>query len=134
MDCVFCAIAAGDEDADVFSETAESVALAPLEPVSPGHLLVVPRDHYESLFDIPADTLAAVTEHARTLARRLEDGGYDGVNVLHASGAVAGQSVGHFHLHLAPRREGDGLDLWPDSGYDGDGDYDRLAAVLGADA
>lgn len=118
MDCVFCSIVAGEEDAVVVDETDETMAFAPLEPVSEGHLLVIPKAHYENLFDVPEPILRAVMEHVKSIAERLHTDEFDGVNLLHASGAAAQQSVPHFHIHLAPRHSNDGLDLWPESTFD----------------
>ncbi|WP_435359760.1 HIT family protein [Haloarchaeobius sp. DFWS5] len=129
MDCTFCAIVAGKADALVLDETDETLAFAPLDPFSEGHLLVVPKTHHESLFDISENALQAVTAHARHVATRLQRHGFDGVNLLHDSGTAAGQSVGHFHLHVAPRRAGDGLTLWPDNGYESRGTEEDYAAV-----
>ncbi|SDQ26535.1 HIT domain-containing protein [Natronobacterium texcoconense] len=133
MTCPFCAIVAEEEEAEVLDETAKTLAFAPLEPVSEGHLLVIPKAHHENLFDIPDSTFRTVVTHAKTIAERLRDDEFDGVNVLHASGEAAQQSVPHFHLHVAPRRSTDGLDLWPDSGYeasDSDGSYEAVKAAL----
>ncbi|AGB16985.1 HIT family hydrolase, diadenosine tetraphosphate hydrolase [Halovivax ruber XH-70] len=118
MSCPFCAIVAGDEPATIVDETEETLAFAPLDPVSEGHLLVVPKAHYESLFDIPRPALDAVVAHTKTIACRLRAAEFDGVNLLHASGEAAQQSVSHFHLHVAPRRADDCLDLWPESGHE----------------
>lgn len=133
MTCTFCDIVAGTMDATVLDETNDSVAFAPLDAVSEGHMLVVPREHYETLFDIPESALTAVTMHTKRIAERLHEHGYDGVNVLHASGRTAQQSAPHFHIHLAPRRTDDELDLWPDSGYDENegGVYDELRELFG---
>ena len=118
MDCVFCSIYRGQEEALILDETDETLAFAPLDHISEGHMLVIPKEHYESLFDIPESTLCAVMEHVRTISRRLCSSDFDGVNLLNASGRAAHQSVPHFHIHIAPRREGDQLDLGPDSSYD----------------
>jgi histidine triad (HIT) family protein len=118
MDCIFCSIVAGEEDAVVVDETDETLAFAPLDPVSEGHLLVIPKSHYESLFDVPESTLSDVIKHTKSIASRLQDSDFDGVNLLHASGEAAQQSVPHFHIHLAPRRSGDELDLWPESTFE----------------
>ncbi|WP_435365487.1 HIT family protein [Haloarchaeobius sp. DYHT-AS-18] len=134
MDCIFCDIVAGDADALVLDETDETLAFAPLDPVSEGHLLVVPKAHHENLFDISEEALRAVTDHARDIATRLEKHGFDGVNLLHDTGVQ--QSVSHFHLHVAPRRADDGLDCWPDSGYESqgtEGDYAAVREALGGD-
>ena len=118
MDCIFCAIVAGEEDAVVVDETDETIAFAPLEPVSEGHLLVIPKAHYENLFDIPEPILRAVMKHAKSIAEELHADDFDGVNLLHTSGKAAQQSVPHFHIHLAPRRSTDDLDLWPESTFE----------------
>ncbi|MCT9095116.1 HIT family protein [Haloarchaeobius sp. HME9146] len=136
MDCIFCDIVAGEADALVLDETDETLAFAPLDPFSEGHLLVVPKAHHESLFDIPEEALRAVSDHARDIATRLQRHGFDGVNLLHDSGEAAHQSVAHFHLHVAPRRAGDGLDLWPEHEYESRGrdvDYSAVREALGGD-
>jgi len=81
-------------------------------------VLVIPKEHHESLLDVPETTLCAVMEHVRSLARRLCADEFDGVNLLNDSGRAAHQSVPHLHIHLAPRRDDDELDLWPESSYD----------------
>jgi histidine triad (HIT) family protein len=138
-DCVFCDIVGGDGEAlvvdecDGGDERAGTLASAPLDPVASGHVLVVPKAHHESLFDVSEDVLAAVTEHARLLARRFRggEGGFDGANVLHDSSAQ--QSVPHLHLDVVGRREGD-RDLWPETEYDGSkrDAYDAVTVALEA--
>lgn len=133
MGCLFCSIVQGDEDAMILDETDETIAFVPLDPVSEGHVLVIPKEHYESLFDISEPTLNAVMEHAKTIAERLRAHDFDGVNLLHASGQAAQQSVPHFHIHLAPRRFDDELDLWPESAYEEsnfDQTYENVRAAL----
>ncbi|NHN42579.1 HIT family protein [Halorubellus sp. JP-L1] len=126
-DCVFCGIVAGDADAlvvearDGDEEQPGTLAFSPLDPIAPGHVLVIPTAHHETLFDVPEDVLAAVMEHTRSLASRMRgDGndecGFDGVNVLNDSTSY--QSVPHLHVHLVGRHEDD-RDLFPDSDYDG---------------
>lgn len=130
-DCVFCNIVSGDAPATIVDRTETTLALVPRTPESPGHLLVIPQAHYESLFDIPESELAAVSRHAKTLAVHFRELGFDGANVLHASGEAAQQSVPHFHL--APRRADDDFDLWPDVRGEGSHDddiYDQLQAEL----
>jgi histidine triad (HIT) family protein len=124
MECTFCSIVKCQEDAEILDETDETLAFAPLEPVSEGHVLVIPKKHYENFFDISESTLRAVMEHTRTIADCLYDRDFDGMNLLHDSGRAAQQSVPHFHIHLAPRRSGDGLDLWSENSYE-ESDFDR---------
>jgi histidine triad (HIT) family protein len=79
MDCTFCSICSGDVDAEVLEETDESLAFAPLPRVSEGHTLVIPKEHYETMFDIPETTLSVV-EHAGAISRRLQASGFDARN------------------------------------------------------
>jgi histidine triad (HIT) family protein len=136
-DCVFCDIVAGDAHALVVDEREGvdgrpgTLAFSPLDPVAPGHVLVIPRAHHESLFDVPADALTAVTEHARSLARRMRGGerGFDGANLLNDSTSY--QSVPHLHLHVVGRREDD-PDLFPETDYDREREdaYDAVTDAL----
>lgn len=136
MDCVFCSICRGEEDALVLDETDETLAFAPLDHVSEGHLLVIPKAHHENILDVPESTLAAVMTHVRTLSRQLCEREFDGVTLLNGNGRAAQQSVPHFHVHLAPRRHEDDLDLWPESSYDEtdvDRIYEHVWSALGTD-
>ena len=113
MGCVFCEIASRQTSATVIYEDDRVIAFGPIEAVSAGHTLVAPKAHYESLSDIASDTLGAVMEAARSIALvLLTKNGATGINLLHASGIDAQQSVLHFHVHLVPRYPHDGLDLW----------------------
>jgi len=84
----------------------------PLRQETPGHLLVVTGAHLRYLWELPAWELVQVTELVRDVARWQVDHGAHGVNVLHASGQAAGQSVLHAHWHVVPRLLNDGRDLW----------------------
>ena len=79
-----------------------------------GHMLAIPKKHVGSLLDCDPETLHALMDTVKWVSdyctRKL---GYEGVNLLNASGACAGQSVPHFHIHLIPRKKGDGIDAWP---------------------
>lgn len=117
--CVFCQIIK-KEEAFIVHETSTALAFLDINPVSKGHTLVIPKDHYQDISDIDEDALrdimSAAKEAAGVLQRKL---GADGVNILHASGKAAQQSVFHFHLHVVPRFKGDGLDIWPEDRYTG---------------
>ena len=93
-------------------EDGDALAFMDIQPVNPGHVLVVPRRHYESLVDLPPELgmhLFSVAMELGPVIRRVA--GTDGLNVVVSSGAAAGQDVYHFHIHLIPRREGDGFDV-----------------------
>lgn len=112
-DCIFCRIVRGEAPAHVVYEDEHTIAFLDINPLSRGHTLVIPKRHYRDLLGMPAEELAAVVAAAQRVAGAILTGlGADGVNLLHATGAAAGQTVFHFHLHLIPRYSGDGLHLW----------------------
>jgi histidine triad (HIT) family protein len=113
--CVFCAIVSGTAPAERVYEDASVIAIMDIHPAATGHVLVIPKHHSPDLWHIkPADaekTMAASVQVADMIRRAL---GPDGINLVHASGRAAWQTVFHFHLHLVPRYEGDGLVApWP---------------------
>jgi histidine triad (HIT) family protein len=110
--CVICRIEQGKEPAEIVGETEKAIAFAPLEPTAAGHTVVAPRAHAADIRSISSDDLGAVMELAKHRAESLMEGDAAGVNILHASGRAAQQSVFHFHVHVVPRKDGDGLDLW----------------------
>jgi histidine triad (HIT) family protein len=112
--CPFCAIANGDGRADIVYADDAVICFLPMTLNAYGHTLIVPRAHYETLWDIDplvaAKLMAVVHELSLEYRSKL---GATGFNLLHASGRDAQQSVPHFHLHLLPRFAGDDLDAWP---------------------
>ena len=110
--CSFCALIHGAGEVSMCFEDADVVAFLDIQPVNAGHVLVVPRDHYESLEDIPHALAMHLFEVAMELAPVVKQvGGADGLNVVVNSGAAAGQDVFHYHVHVIPRRGGDGFDI-----------------------
>jgi histidine triad (HIT) family protein len=108
--CVFCAIVAGTAPAERVYEDASVVAIMDIHPATTGHVLVIPKRHSPDLWHIdPGDAeraMAASVKVAGMIRRALAP---DGINLVHASGRAAWQTVFHFHLHLVPRGERDGL-------------------------
>lgn len=109
--CVFCDIIAGRGEASVAYEDEHVVAFMDIQPVTDGHVLVVPRRHAGSLEDLDEDLGARVFRAGHRLARALRRSGLpcEGVNMFLADGAVAFQEVFHVHLHVVPRTAGDGF-------------------------
>ena len=109
-DCLFCRIVGGELPAQRVYEDERTIAFMDINPTSRGHVLVVPRTHSADLLDIEADDLAACLNAAQHIAGwqrfRLKA---DGVNLLQSTGRAASQVVFHFHLHVIPRYEGDGM-------------------------
>jgi histidine triad (HIT) family protein len=120
--CAFCEIVAGRGHADIVFESERVIAFLPLELEVRGHTLVAPKAHHATLFDMPNDVLASVMQDATVVCRRLMTGlRATGINLLHASGTSAQQSVAHFHMHVLPRFDGDGVNAWPSlPGWSGD--------------
>ncbi|MEV1119275.1 HIT family protein [Actinosynnema sp. NPDC049800] len=114
--CVFCAIVARQAEASVVHEDETVVVFMDLNPVTPGHLLVVPRKHAAGLEDLDGATGAHVWSVGHDMARALRRSNLrcEGINVLLCDGEAAFQTVFHFHLHVIPRHAGDGWTLKAD--------------------
>jgi len=104
MDCPFCHLIASD---DVTESNAHAVAFADGYPVAAGHTLVVPRRHVASVFDLSAEEYAALWEVVGAVRGRLTADGCPAFTIGVNDGAAAGQTVGHAHVHVIPRRAGD---------------------------
>jgi len=111
--CIFCKIIKGEAESKKVYEDDLVMAFLPKEPVTEQHILLVPKKHYENIFDIPYNYLKRIAKVLKVLSERIKkETGAKGINILHASGKDAQQSVFHFHFHLVPRFPNDKLDLW----------------------
>lgn len=111
-DCVFCAIAAGEIPCFKVYEDELALAYLDINPFSEGHTLVIPKAHTTGLLDTPEETLAALLARVKKVAAHLKSAlGCDGFHILQNNGAAAGQTVGHIHFHIVPRREGDPIEF-----------------------
>jgi histidine triad (HIT) family protein len=110
--CVFCAIVAGRAPAHRLLEDEHTVSFLNIAPATTGHALVVPRRHAEGLWDLEHEEHARVARAAGRLARLLRAALQPaGMNLVHATGTAAWQSVFHFHLHVVPRYRPDELQV-----------------------
>ena len=129
--CTFCRIAAGDAPAHVVLDTDLTLGFLDVRPLFPGHTLLVPRVHHETLTDLPAALVEPLFADARRLASAM-------VDALGAQGSFVAvnnrvsQSVPHLHVHVVPRTKGDGLRgfFWPRTRYDDDAHAAAVAASL----
>jgi histidine triad (HIT) family protein len=111
-DCIFCKVLAGELPATIVDEDERTISFMDIAPATRGHALVIPRAHSADLLGVEAEDLAAAALAAQRLARRMKERlRADGVNLLNSCGAVAFQTVLHFHIHVIPRYEGDSLRL-----------------------
>lgn len=113
MSCVFCRIVEAHADSEIVWDEETVLAFMDVNPVTTGHLLVVPKRHYVGLDDIEPRTAARMMQVAQRLTRALKDSSLpcEGVNVFFADGEAAFQEVFHSHLHVFPRHPGDGFRL-----------------------
>ncbi len=114
-DCVFCRIVAKQIPATVVQEDAGTLAFMDIGQVNPGHVLVALKSHADNLFELQDAQAAAVFRAVARVARAILDAfAPQGLSVYQANGKAAGQTVFHFHVHLVPRHENDGMNLtWP---------------------
>ncbi|MGH2926272.1 MAG: HIT family protein [Solirubrobacterales bacterium] len=111
-DCLFCGIVAGEVPAQIVDSDEHTVAFMDINPATPGHALVVPRNHSADLLEISDSDLEHTAVAARRLATRIRGAlEPDGFNILNSCGSAAWQTIFHFHLHVIPRYEDDPLKL-----------------------
>ena len=130
-DCLFCRIVAGDVDAHFVFEDEVCVAFLDARPLFPGHSLLVPREHHETLWDLPDELVAPLFRNAKVLSSAVRDAmGAQGAFV--AMNNVVSQSVPHLHVHIAPRNRKDGLRgfFWPRTKYRSDEQAAEVAARI----
>ena len=108
-DCIFCKIANGESPSKTLYEDEQFRVILDLGPATKGHALILPKDHFANLYELPDETAAKVMQLAKKMATQMtEKLGCDGFNLVQNNGETAGQTVFHFHLHLIPRYENDG--------------------------
>ncbi len=128
--CIFCQIVKGKIPSDTVYEDREVLAFLDIMPVNPGHTLVIPKEHYETILDIPAGVVARISEVLPHVARAVMGAtGAPGFNILINNYPAAGQVVPHAHFHIVPRFADDGLRLWPGKKYK-EGGAGKISAAV----
>lgn len=111
-DCIFCKIANGEIPSATIYENSDFRVILDVAPANRGHALIIPKEHFKDIFDIDAVTAGKLFSLATEVARAMKSVLHcDGLNIVQNNGLIAGQTVFHFHLHLIPRYEGDGIKL-----------------------
>jgi histidine triad (HIT) family protein len=131
--CRFCAIVAGAEASHVVFEDESSLAFLDHRPLFPGHSLLVPRDHHETIWDLPDDLIRPLFANARLLSSAIRTAmGAQGAFI--ALNNVVSQSVPHVHVHLVPRNRKDGLRgfFWPRHKYESEDHALQTAGAIRA--
>ncbi|MDO8136010.1 MAG: HIT family protein [Candidatus Brocadiales bacterium] len=126
-DCVFCKIARGEIPASKLLENNEVLSFLDINPVNPGHILVMPKKHYETVMDIPEKELGRVMEMVPALSRAVvKVTRAEGLNLFQTNRACAGQTIPHVHFHIIPRHSTDGFSFgWRQGNYP-EGEMERL--------
>ena len=112
MDCIFCKIAAGEIPSVKVYEDDRVLAFMDINPLSEGHLLIIPKAHAATIYEITEDDFLAVMSATHKLADAVKKAlNPDGINLLQLNGRAANQVVPHLHMHIVPRWSGDGLTI-----------------------
>jgi len=128
--CIFCKIVSGELPSYKVYENEGALAFLDITPVSPGHVLVIPKKHYANLEAIPEEDLIGVIKAVKKVGAKIKSGlGVEGYNVMENNDPVSGQLIPHLHFHLIPRKEDDGLQVWPRFKY-GEGEAEDVASSL----
>lgn len=111
-DCIFCKIIAGDIPSATIYENDECKVILDRFPSGEGHALILPKNHVANIFEIDPEQAGRLFSLAAKLAKAMKEVlGFKHMNILQNNGTVAGQTVFHFHIHLIPRHEGDGINI-----------------------
>lgn len=111
-DCIFCKILKGEIPCFTVYEDDTFKVILDRFPAAPGHVLIIPKEHYADIFELPEEVAAKLYPLAKELATKIKVAvDADGVNIVQNNGIAAGQSVYHFHLHIIPRKIDDKLIL-----------------------
>jgi len=130
-DCIFCKMVAGQIPVTKIYEDDVVLVFLDIGPISDGHTLVIPKQHFEKLHDCPAELLGQVASRLGKIAGAVAGAmNSDGYNVLCNNGRAAGQVIEHLHFHIIPRNTGDGVfDRWPSYKYQ-EGKIEAIAAGI----
>lgn len=110
--CIFCKIAAGEIPSATLYEDEDFRVILDLGPASKGHALILLKEHYANIYEIPDELAGKVMKLAKKMASAMTKAlGCDGFNLVQNNGEVAGQTVFHFHMHLIPRYKDDNVGL-----------------------
>ena len=133
-DCIFCKIVRGEIPSAKVLENEKVLAFLDINPVSKGHTLVIPKIHYGTYPEMPADVLAALGEALQKIGRAVKSQlDFAGFNILLNNDRAAGQLIDHSHFHLVPRNVADGVMDWPPVRPYAEGEMETVRAAL-ADA
>ena len=130
-DCIFCKIIAGEIPSHTLYEDEQFKVILDVGPATKGHALILPKNHYENLYELPEAVAADVMKLAQKMMKKMTDKlQCDGFNLVQNNGKVAGQTVFHFHMHLIPRYENDGEILKYIAGEPGQEELEQTKKII----
>lgn len=110
--CIFCKIAGGEIPSKTLYEDEKFRVILDLGPATKGHALILPKNHYANLYELPEEDAGDVMKLAKKMVAKITDKlGCEGFNLVQNNGDLAGQTVFHFHLHMIPRYQADGQSI-----------------------
>ena len=129
-DCIFCKIVKGEIPSAKIYEDDKVLAFLDIAPINPGHTLVIPKAHFENIFETPEELVAELTTVVKKVSHALQVLGPEGMNVAMNNGKAAGQDVFHSHIHVIPRYQGDGYKPWHSKRPYREGEKDEIAKKI----
>lgn len=119
--CIFCDIVEAKIPSNRVFEDNDFLAFLDIAPVGKGHTLLIPKEHYETIMDLPDDLLKGLSVRLKQIAKSvMQAAKADGISISQSNREAAGQVVPHIHFHIIPRFAGDGLKQWPQRKYEPD--------------
>lgn len=129
--CIFCKIIAGEIPSYTLYEDEKFKIILDVGPATKGHALILPKEHYANLYELPEETAAEVIKLAKRMTIRMTDKlKCDGFNIVQNNGEAAGQTVNHFHMHLIPRYKNDGEILKYIAGEPGPEELEQIKNII----
>ncbi len=127
-DCIFCKLANGEIPTNALYEDDIVKVIFDANPAAKGHVLILPKEHFDNIYELDDDTAAHVFKVAAKISKAYKKAlDFDGLNIVQNNGEVAGQTVFHFHMHIIPRIKGDTVKVgW----VPGTADNDTIASIV----
>lgn len=129
--CVFCKIAKKEVPADIVYEDEKFLAFLDINPVNPGHTLLIPKNHYENIYKIPEEILSGIAPLLKKISIAVKNAAAsEGINIMMNNESAAGQIVPHAHFHIIPRFSNDGFRHWKGQSYPSEKDRRNMAEKI----
>ena len=130
-DCIFCKLANGVIPTNSLYEDDVVKVIFDAGPASSGHVLILPKEHFDNVYSLDDDTAAHIFQVAVKVAKALKEGlNLEGLNIVQNNGEIAGQTVFHFHMHIIPRYKGDTVNVGWKPGEVTDEEIEKIKSLV----